>query len=111
MSGFFREGGCSSGRPCSSASRLTGLPSAFMPRPAGRSGCVSTSATSCPAEASAATARAANSGVPAKIRRIGLPLHGFAHQLLQLVADAGLLEPRQVFDKHLALEVVPFVLD
>lgn len=39
----------------------------LMPRPAGRSGCVNTSATSCPAATMACKACAANSGVPAKI--------------------------------------------
>ena len=41
--------GCATCKPCSSANRFTGLAASFMPRPAGRSGCVSTSGTGNPA--------------------------------------------------------------
>src|SRR5580658_7045343 len=92
-----------------------------MPRPAGRSGCVSTSGTGKPASWMAASAAAANSGVPAKMTRNewlmckgdsrnGRALHGVC-ELLHLALDARLLERRQVFDEHAAHQVIHLVLD
>ena len=66
-SASFSVSGWKTSMPCSSASFLTGDGCSAMPRPAGRSGWVSTSATSWPAARMAASACAANSGVPAKI--------------------------------------------
>ena len=43
------EVGCATGKPCSVANRFTGLAASFIPRPAGRSGCVNTSGTGKPA--------------------------------------------------------------
>src|SRR5450759_5297767 len=115
VSSSFKLAGWYSARPRSCASAFTALGTSLSPRPAGLSGWVSTSAMSCPARASAARARAANSGVPAKIRRIGAEaageLRALALLLLQLGANAGLLQPRQVFDEHPALQVVHLVLD
>src|SRR6266850_6646844 len=97
---------------CALAKRFTGLARGRRPRPAGRSGRVSTSAISCPAAASDARARSANSGVPAKTRRRKAGRSGRLAQLLgELGADALLLELRKVFDEHLALEVVHLVLN
>src|SRR5512138_1730282 len=83
-----------------------------IPRPAGRSGCVRTRATSCPASRSCASARLANGGVPAKIRRRNAERSGGLAQLLgELGADALLLQLRQMLDEDLALQVIHFVLD
>src|SRR5690606_13043740 len=54
----------------STAACFTALGDSFRPRPAGRSGCVSTRLTSWPASMMAWSARRANSGVPAKTIRI-----------------------------------------
>ena len=64
--GVFQRRRPATGSHRCSASCLTALGVSFMPRPAGRSGCVNTSAISCPAAINAASALAANSGVPAK---------------------------------------------
>src|SRR5262245_46391563 len=96
--------------PDARASALTSLLDTFMPRPAGRSGRVSTSTTSWPAARSACNEAAANAGVPANTRRMAAS-ERHALLLLHLGGDAGLLEPRQVFDEDLALEVVHLMLD
>src|SRR5687767_5556171 len=93
------------------AKRFTGLSARFRPRPAGRSGCVSTSAMWWPSAARRAKARSANSGVPAKTRRRKARSGGLAQLLGELGADALLLQLRQVFDEHLALQMIHLVLD
>src|SRR5258706_3691255 len=65
---------------------------------------------SCPALSSAANACAANSGVPAKTRRRKV-LGALAKLLCKPRANALLLELREAFDEHLALQVIHFVLD
>src|SRR4051812_7036967 len=102
--------------PLCCANVLTGLAAARMPRPAGRSGCVSTSAIWCPAATNRASERSANAGVPAKIRRrnappLRRPSGGLAQLLRELGADALLLELGKVLDEHLACQVIHFVLD
>src|SRR5712671_1272961 len=83
-----------------------------MPRPAGRSGRVRTSAMLCPALSSRASARSANAGVPAKIRRRNAGRSGRLAQLLgELRAHALLLELRQVLDEDLALQMIHLVLN
>src|SRR5512134_1933217 len=109
------------GRPRARASCLTGLKASFMPRPAGRSGWVSTRATSCPAFNTASRASAANSGVPANTSLterdsengalVGTARGGPALGLLQFGQDAALLEPRKFFHEYLALQVIHLVLD
>src|SRR5438552_2403813 len=90
---------------------FTGLGLLRMPRPAGRSGWVSTSATSC-RPSSSASARSANAGVPAKIRRRNADGSGGLAQLLsELGADALLLQLRQMLDEDLALQMIHLVLD
>src|SRR3979490_3432224 len=84
---------------------------ASRPRPAGRSGCVKTRATSWPACNRRASARSANSGVPAKTRRRKARSGGLAQLLCELGADALLLALRQALDKHLALQMIHLVLD
>src|SRR5688572_23128667 len=82
-----------------------------MPRPAARSGCVRTNATSWPAATSRARARSANCGVPAKTRRRSAKSGRLAQLLGELGANALLLELRQVLDEHLALQMIHLVLD
>src|SRR5512138_497156 len=92
-----------------------------MPRPAGRSGWVSTRTMSCPAAARASSAAAANGGVPAKMTRTAgrseRGAHGrgvgpvFARLLEELGLDAVALERGEVVDEDLALQMIEFVLD
>src|ERR1700761_8072173 len=92
-----------------------------MPRPAGRSGCVNTSGTGKPASWMAASAAAANSGVPAKMtRNEWLMYRGGSRneralhrvcELLHLALDASLLERRQVLDEYAPHQVIHLVLD
>src|SRR5688572_21604604 len=93
------------------ARRLTALVVGRRPRPAGRSGWVRTRATSCSASSSRASARSANSGVPAKTRRRKERSGRLAQLLRELCANALLLELRKVLDEDLALEVIHLVLD
>src|SRR5688572_1548010 len=90
-----------------------------MPRPAGRSGWVSTSGTSWPAWCTAASAAAANSGVPANATLMrpaafaaasGRRPLVFARLLQHLAADAIALEGAEVLHEHLALKVIHLVL-
>src|SRR5688572_23316493 len=97
--------------PRAAARRLTALEDGRRPRPAGRSGCVSTRATSCSASSSRASARSANSGVPAKTRRRKERSGRLAQLLCELGANALLLELRQVLDEDLAFKVIHLVLD
>ena len=59
--------------PCESAHSLTGVYCIVLPRPFGLSGCVTTSATSCPASIIASSVPTEKSGVPMKITLILLP--------------------------------------
>src|SRR5690606_28746103 len=96
------------------------------PRPAGRSGCVSTSGTSAPAATIASSVGTANSGVPANAmrrsctrglpwsERLGAGAGGLrlAPGLLQVPFLQPLaLQRRQVIDEQPALEVIHLVLD
>src|SRR5689334_17451381 len=103
--------GCVTERPRESASCLTALAAGRMPRPAGRSGCVTTSGTSWPASSRRSSARAANAGVPAKTRRRKARSGRLAQLLGELGANALLLQLRQMLDEHLALQVIHLVLD
>src|SRR5919197_3534220 len=97
--------------PRAAARRFTGPGTLRRPRPEARSGCVRTRAMSCPAPISAARARSANSGVPAKARRRQGRSGEFAQLLCELRANALLLERRKMFDENLALQMVHLVLD
>src|SRR5512143_2146542 len=120
-SGVFRLVGWETGKPRASAACLTALGVSFMPRPACRSGWVSTRAIWCPASASAFRAAAANGGVPAKMRRTVGRLERcadrrsvgpvFACLLQKLGFDAVALETGQVIDKHLAQQMIQLMLD
>src|SRR5690606_34074776 len=90
------------------------------PRPAGRSGWVRTPTTGWREARRLASARSAKTGVPAKTTRRGAPAGRAAPPapsgdgtllLAELCPDARLLEPRQVLDKHLAVQVIDLVLD
>src|SRR5437868_6693396 len=102
--------GCRTCRPRSSAKLFTALAVERRPRPAGRSGWVSTTTMLWPASRSRARERAAKAGVPAKIRRRNAS-GGLAQLLGELCADALLLELRQMFDEDLALQMIHLVLD
>src|SRR6266571_4230560 len=127
-----RSAGWSTSIPREIASRFTGEAAGSRPRPAGRSGRVSTPLTRWRDSKSASRQRAANSGVPAKTiftgatpiadqaKRFALRvitnrksrLSGRLAQLfLKFRLDALLLEARQVVHENFALEVIHFVLD
>src|SRR5450830_1432372 len=128
-SGVRSRSGWYSGTPRPVASRFTGPGVRCWPRPAARSGCVRTRGTAWPAARMASSARAANSGVPAKMTRIVLTVYCKAtavaicaalfnrlltDQTLSLfcfVFQALLLERRQILDEHLAYQMVHFMLD
>src|SRR5215207_2334930 len=76
--------GCTTGQPRATASCLTGEACSFMPRPAGRSGCVITRAISKDAAAIASSATRANSGVPANaiLMRPSQRRQQFEHQVV-----------------------------
>src|SRR5687768_10982918 len=97
--------------PRAAASCFTALGAERSPRPAGRSDCVSARTISCPAASRRASARSANSGVPAKTRRRKARSGRLAQLLRELGADALLLELRQVLDEDLALQMIHFVLN
>src|SRR5687767_11085659 len=107
-----RETGLATGRPSRAAVAATWLGASFRPRPAGRSGWVRTRATWC-VRARASSAGDAKAGVPAKTTRkaTGAPSGSLALALLELGADAVLLEIRQQFHEDLPAEVVHLVLD
>src|SRR5438552_18584187 len=107
----FRLCGWNTSRLRPSAKRFTGLAAAFRPRPAGRSGCVSTRAISWPACNRRASARSANSGVPAKTRRRKARSGGLAQLLCKLGADALLPELRPALADHLAPQMIHLLLD
>src|SRR6186713_456311 len=103
--------------PWLSAKAFTGDGCSFMPRPAGRSGWVSTRGISNPAACKRASGTCANSGVPAKTTRIGGIRRGassgpllVAGALQHLGLDAVALQRAQVLDEHLAEQVVHLVL-
>ncbi len=129
-SAVFRVAGCATGRPCSAASSLTGEARSSRPRPAGRSGCVSTPTTRCRDCNSARSAGSAKCGVPANAirnevmdarkpglsfellvgaRRGGLARAGrtFFSILVELLANALALEIGEIVDEQLALRDDP----
>src|SRR5262249_18843853 len=106
--------------PRSCAAAEIGDGSTRRPRPLGRSGWLTTAATSCsPRSARRASVGSAKSGVPKKIRRTGGPsggrlraFLGFALQLLLALRDVeAALEPADPIDEQLAVEVVDLVLE
>src|SRR3989441_2336909 len=124
--------GWSTSIPRELASRFTGESAGSRPRPAGRSGLVSTPLTRWRDSKSASRHRAANSGVPAKTiftgatpiadqaKRFALRvitnrksrLSGcLAQSFLKFRLDALLLEARKIVHEDFALEVIHFVLD
>src|SRR5690606_32336056 len=90
------------------------------PRPAGRSGWVRTPTTGWREARRLASARSAKTGVPANTTRRDAPAGRGAPPassgdgtllLAELCPDARLLEPREVLDEHLAVQVIDLVLD
>src|SRR5260221_2087451 len=69
---FLMAPGCSTAMPRRSAASFTGETATSIPRPRGRSGCVTTSGTECPAETSFSNVGTAKRGVPQKTRSISL---------------------------------------
>src|SRR6266508_1842680 len=127
-----RSAGWSTSIPREIASRFTGEAAGSRPRPAGRSGWVSTPLTRWRDSKSASRQRAANSGVPAKTiftgatpiadqakrfalrvitNRRGRSSGRLAELFLKFRLDALLLEARQIVHENFALEVIHFVLD
>src|SRR6185503_3999686 len=133
--GARKDSGCASGKPCSSASSLTGEAVRRRPRPAGRSGCVSTSGTRAPAATIARSAGTAKCGVPANAmrasacsrctgpRRLSDHGHGRATARIRSIGRGALrfldgllfqalaLQLGEVVDEQLAFEVVHLVLN
>src|SRR3954452_95466 len=92
-----------------------------FPRPLGRSGCVTTSSTACPAASMRSSVGTANCGVPRKMVRIGLrgrhdarsrglfPFPGF-DQLLDLAFDQVPFQRTDVGNEQDSVEVIDLVL-
>src|SRR5688572_21414245 len=95
-----RSGSSTTGTPASVATSLTADGRGFRPRPAGRSGCVTTPTISCPSSSSARRLGAAKSGVPQKRIFTGVG-SAPAGSSLRLRLRLGLLPLRHL---HLALE-------
>src|SRR5690554_5837323 len=131
--GSASERGCATVSPWANAASFTGGGVSRRPRPAGRSGCVSTSGTRAPAATIASSAGTANAGVPAKAIRAAVPTPSMAGTRSESErrrgVDAGrdrfalaagplqipLLEPLalqlgQIVDEELAFEVIHLVL-
>src|SRR5436190_14004347 len=108
----FKDAGLATECWPSAAHFATALGVSFRPRPAGRSGWVRTRTMSCPAPWSAARARAAKAGVPAKTtRKASAVSGGLALAFLELRANAVLFQLGQVVDENLAVQVIHLVLD
>src|SRR4029079_18728295 len=108
----FREGSLATEYGPSAAHFATALGVSFSPRPAGRSGWVSTRTMSCPAPWIAARTRAAKEGVPAKTtRKASAVSGGLALAFLELRANAVLFQLGEVVDENLAVQVIHLVLD
>src|ERR1041385_6238325 len=80
-----------------------------MPRPCGRSGCVTTSSTLNPAAASLSSEGTANCGVPQKIRFTALFPFAGAHELPDLALDQVALQRADVADEQLAMQMIVFM--
>src|SRR5688500_7366433 len=123
LSGVFSVAGWARGKCASCASSLTGEARSRCPRPAGRSGCVSTPTTRCADDSNVRSAGSANCGVPAKairsfvFRSVSAGGTGFARLagaflaiLVQLLADALALEVGEVVDEQFRFQVGHFGL-
>src|SRR5215470_1454813 len=94
------------GMPAVMAVSLTGGTTTCRPRPAGRSGCATASATSWPARTTAFSVGTAKEGVPQKTSFIeALPLAGLLH-LANPAQDEIALECAYAAEKENAVEVI-----
>src|ERR1700759_3167986 len=98
------------GRSSSSAARFTGDAAGSIPRPLGRSGCVTTSFTPNPAATSFSSVGTAKSGVPQNTRSIiaGLPF-ALLHKLADLAFHHVAFQGADVTDIESAIEVIGFM--
>src|SRR5215471_8184930 len=102
--------GWNTARPCRRAASLTGDIAIAPPRPFGRSGCVTTSSTECPAAIIRSRVGTANAGVPRKtVRNRLIPLAGL-RQLLDLTFDQVPLQGADVRDEQNPVKVVDLML-
>src|SRR5690606_24170649 len=101
--------GCSTGMPSCSATRFTGLGSRVeRERPRGRSGWVTTPATSKPSPSRASSAGVANSGVPQKTIRIGVRYSLGASEFVAAVVSCYVRgRQRAAKGRELRLHTVP----
>src|SRR5581483_1172389 len=98
--------------PKRSAHSFTGDAASCCPRPRGRSGCVTTAATSCPAATICSKVGTAKAGMPRKTRRMApplIPISG-ALLLLDLALHQVAFERADVRDVQLAVEMIGFML-
>src|SRR5688500_6600844 len=98
--------GCRTGSPSLNALCLTGDSASCCPRPLGRSGCVYTAATSCPALTMCSSVGTANSGVPMKTIRTGSGPLTRLGKFSDLALDQVALEDTDVADVKPAFQVV-----
>src|SRR5579862_4051345 len=97
--------------PAAIAVSFTWGTTSCMPRPRGRSGCVTASATSWPARRTAFKVGTANEGVPQKTSFIeGLPLAGLLY-LANPAQDEIALEGAHATEEEDAVEVIDLVLE
>src|SRR5262245_29075171 len=127
-SGVRRVAGCAIGSARSAASSLTGEARSSRPRPAGRSGWVSTPTTWWRDSSSARSAGSAKCGVPANAIRneligavdgfsvgaraglLACPAGAFLAVLFELLANAFALQVGEIVDEQLAFEMIHLVL-
>src|SRR5580658_8891067 len=98
------------GRSSARAARFTGEAVDSMPRPLGRSGCVTTSLTPKPAATSFSSVGTANSGVPQNTKSIiaGLPV-ALLQQLANLALHHVALQRADMSDVEFAVQVIGLV--
>ncbi len=101
-------------RLCASAVRFTADCCNSILRPAGRSGCVSTSGISCPRVSRASSVGTAKSGVPQKTSLTGVTSAASPLPVLLELANAPLhevaLQRAYAVDEEYAIEVIDLVL-
>src|ERR1017187_4559280 len=101
--------GCVIASPAVKATSFTGGAVSCRERPTGRSGCVTTRATSWPAASKACSVGAANCGVPQKTSLTDLPC-AFALHLADPAQGQVALQTAHAKDKQHSVQVVNLVL-
>src|SRR6185312_4005760 len=109
--------GCATGSTAANAVRFTGVGATWRSRPAGRSGCETTSFTSCPAAISACSAGTANPGVPQKtsLNRVAAPVIktspcAFVLHLADLAQIQAAFQRAHAEDEQNSVQVIDLVL-